>query len=185
MLWHNDEKLVQKVPEIDLVLGGHNHDYGVRKIGNKWLIKSGTDFKELTRVKVEITKNNQLRMKKIIKVIINSQIEEKVQVKRIVDSYLAYADRALDEELGRINVPLDGRSESVRNFETNLGNLLCDIVLNDVRAECAILNGGSLRSNQIHPAGVFKRRDLRNILPFGSELNVLSVTGKTFFTLSL
>ena len=32
MLWHNDEKLCKKVPEIDLVLGGHNHDYGAKKV---------------------------------------------------------------------------------------------------------------------------------------------------------
>ncbi len=54
---------------------------------------------------------------------------------------------------------------------------MCDVILSAVSAECAIINGGSLRSNQIHPAGVFKRRDLRNILPFGSELNVIAMTG--------
>jgi hypothetical protein len=32
MLWNNDEKLVRKVPEVDLVLGGHNHDYGIKKV---------------------------------------------------------------------------------------------------------------------------------------------------------
>jgi 5'-nucleotidase len=120
-------------------------------------------------------------MKKIIKIVVDSKIPEKPEIKKIVDSYLIDADRALDEELGYINTPLDGRSDSVRNFETNLGNFLCDIVLSGVSAECVILNGGSMRSNQIHPAGVFKRRDLRSILPFGSELNVLSVSGKMRF----
>lgn len=92
---------------------------------------------------------------------------------------IADADRALDEQLGVINTSMDGRSDSVRQFETNLGNFLCDIILSAVSAECAILNGGSLRSNSIHPAGVFKRRDLRSILPFGSELIVVSMTGNT------
>lgn len=46
-----------------------------------------------------------------------------------------------------------------------------------MNAHCAILNGGSLRSDRVHPAGVFKRRDLRDILPFDSELVVCSVTG--------
>ena len=65
MLWGNDEKLIKKVPQIDLgelfndesafifnyiilkiVLGGHDHDYGVRKVAiflsfiSNYLIKS-------------------------------------------------------------------------------------------------------------------------------------------------
>lgn len=73
---------------------------------------------------------------------------------------------------------MDGRNNIVRKFETNLGNFLCDIVMSSVFADCAILNGGSLRSDTIHPAGVFKRRDLRSILPFDSELVVVLITGK-------
>ncbi len=29
MRWHNDTILAEKVPEIDLFLGGHDHDYGM------------------------------------------------------------------------------------------------------------------------------------------------------------
>jgi 5'-nucleotidase len=43
MLWDNDEKLVRQVSEIDLVLGGHNHDYGVRKVWPIFL-KSNNEF---------------------------------------------------------------------------------------------------------------------------------------------
>ena len=27
MRWHNDRRLAREVPEIDLILGGHDHDY--------------------------------------------------------------------------------------------------------------------------------------------------------------
>lgn len=32
MRWNNDIKLAEKVPEIDLILGGHDHDYEIRKV---------------------------------------------------------------------------------------------------------------------------------------------------------
>ena len=27
MRWHNDRRLAREVPEINLILGGHDHDY--------------------------------------------------------------------------------------------------------------------------------------------------------------
>lgn len=89
----------------------------------------------------------------------------------------------MDEILGHINVPLDGRYNVVRTSETNLGNFLCDIILSNVCADCAIINGGSLRSDRIHLEGVFRKRDLRNILAFDSELVAVKITGIANFHL--
>lgn len=32
MRWYNDEKLARKVDGIDIVLGGHDHDYKIKKV---------------------------------------------------------------------------------------------------------------------------------------------------------
>ena len=32
MRWPNDVRLTQEVPDMDLVLGGHDHGYGVKEI---------------------------------------------------------------------------------------------------------------------------------------------------------
>ena len=95
------------------------------------------------------------------------------------------ANKLLDEELAHINTELDGRFLSVRAMETNLGNFLCDIMLNSITADCAVINGGSLRSDTLHSSGTFTRRHLRQILPFDCELTVLAVTGLFTFLLSL
>ena len=80
--------------------------------------------------------------------------------------------------LGEMGVELEGRFSKVRSEETNLGNFVCDIILQNVDADCCILNSGSFRSDTLHPAGTFKVRDLRAILPYPEGLVVLSVTGK-------
>jgi 2',3'-cyclic-nucleotide 2'-phosphodiesterase (5'-nucleotidase family) len=46
-----------------------------------------------------------------------------------------------------------------------------------VEVDCVLLNGGSIRSDRLHPAGSFKFKDLRDILSFENELSVLKVTG--------
>ena len=50
-------------------------------------------------------------------------------------------------------VKLDGRFSAVRTRETNLGNLVTDIMLAALGADCALLNSGTLRSDTEHPAG--------------------------------
>ncbi len=134
------------------------------------------DFKEFSVIDVEIF-NKAISIKKIEKITVDSNIPEKPEIKQIVDSYLDDVNKSLDEVLGRVNTDLDGRTKMVRSQETNLGNFLCDIILNSVAADCALLNGGSLRSDAIHAAGDFTKRDLRNILPYNSELIVVKITG--------
>jgi 5'-nucleotidase len=36
----------------------------------------------------------------------------------------------MEEVLGEFAVPLDGRFSSIRTSETNLGNFICDIMVN-------------------------------------------------------
>jgi 2',3'-cyclic-nucleotide 2'-phosphodiesterase (5'-nucleotidase family) len=55
----NDEKLAAKVPEFDLILGGHDHSSRSVNIKNVFLCKSGTDFRELSNIDVLITRNEE------------------------------------------------------------------------------------------------------------------------------
>ncbi|CAF0939710.1 unnamed protein product [Brachionus calyciflorus] len=177
MRWKNDETLAKKVPEVDLILGGHDHDYEAKKIKDCWVIKSGSDFKEFSIIELEIFNKQMSVVKSIKKVLVDSKIPEDREIKEIIKKYKIEADQKLDEQLGIINTPLDGLYETVRTKESNLGNFLCDIILSSINADCAIINGGSLRSDRIHPAGPFTRRDLRSILPYDSELVIVNLTG--------
>ena len=65
----------------------------------------------------------------------------------------------------------------IRTQETNLGNLVCDIVLTACNAQISLINSGTFRSHMIHPAGDFKAKDLKSIIPFLEEICVISVSG--------
>lgn len=60
-----------------------------------------------------------------------------------------------------------------------LGDWVCDVVLSATGADVVILNSGTFRSDQIHPAGPFTMRDLVNIIPMHDPLVVLEVSGQT------
>ena len=50
MDWREDIRLAESVPEIDLVLGGHDHQYRVQVVNGKTIVKSGTEFRYLSVV---------------------------------------------------------------------------------------------------------------------------------------
>ena len=57
--------------------------------------------------------------------------------------------------LAKVNVDLDSRFTVVRTQESNIANLLCDILLDIMPgADCCIVNSGTFRSDCINPAGV-------------------------------
>ena len=64
----------------------------------------------------------------------------------------------MSEQLGELSTVMDGRFSSVRTRETNLGNLVTDIMVAALNADCALLNSGTLRSDTEHPEGKFYLR---------------------------
>lgn len=56
------------------------------------------------------------------------------------------------------------------------------MVLAATGADLVILNSGTFRSDQVHPAGDFTMRDLVNIVPMHDPIIVLKVTGESFYT---
>merc|ERR1719197_1070563 len=56
----NDELLAQEVEEIDIILGGHDHHYDVKPVGpyGTYVLKSGTDFRDITVLQLDFTEND-------------------------------------------------------------------------------------------------------------------------------
>jgi 5'-nucleotidase len=52
MMKYNDVTLAHKFPDIDLILGGHDHLVCHEKINNTILVKSGTNFKNFSLVEI-------------------------------------------------------------------------------------------------------------------------------------
>lgn len=52
------------------------------------------------------------------------------------------------------------------------------MVLAATGADLVVLNSGTFRSDQVHPAGDFTMRDLVSIIPMRDPVVVLRVTGK-------
>lgn len=53
----NDERLADKVPELDMILGGHDHSTACLNINDTIICKSGSDFRELSNIDIILTQD--------------------------------------------------------------------------------------------------------------------------------
>ncbi|XP_014661915.1 PREDICTED: mannosylglucosyl-3-phosphoglycerate phosphatase-like isoform X2 [Priapulus caudatus] len=171
----NDLRLAENVDGIDLILGGHDHCFEVTLVNGKYVIKSGSDFRQLG--KITLTFNCSKVDVTVEEITIDSSFEEDPAMKLVVDKYLGVIQEQMTGVLGRIDTELDGRFTHVRTQETNLGNMIADIMLAATHANVALYNAGTLRSDRVHQRGDFTMKDLISILPMVDNLVVLKITG--------
>lgn len=199
---------------VDLVLGGHDHIYyvgngassfqgqeypkgepGTEKDSATMIVKSGTDFRDLSELKLELTDKNNAAVRK--RTIRNLSVKRyraspsdptSPELKAMLDDLLAKISKSTSQSVAYTLTPWDVRSEKVRTDESAFGNFVADVLMNsyeevlrerDNRGElsekrpaharevdCAIICGGSLRGDQVYGPGKIALSDVLEILPF-------------------
>lgn len=170
-----DQALARKVQGIDLIIGGHTHtrlETPVRVnhtiIGQAW-----EHAKALGVLDLDLEDGKIVKFAGHLEEIkpASGQLDKEAQ--RIVAQYSRQVDALLDKVVGETEVDLDG--EQVRTRETNLGDLVADIMRAAAGADAALLNGGSIRTS-LHQ-GKIKAKDVYAALPFDNYVVAIRLTG--------
>ncbi|XP_065369578.1 protein 5NUC isoform X1 [Calliphora vicina] len=178
----NDVNLAENCPGIDLILGGHDHVYEIKVVNGINIIKSGTDFRQFSKIVIGKDRDENGRIKIDVQAVdVTAKYEEDVELKTELAKYSEVIEAKMTEVLGNFGVELDGRFSAIRTQETNLGDWVCDVVLAATGADVVIINSGTFRSDQIHPPGPFTMKDLVNIIPMRDPLILIEVTGKCLY----
>lgn len=184
----NDINLAEHCPRLDIILGGHDHVYEIVKIGDLTILKSGTDFRQFSKVKLtkqpSCVTNGNTDVKKmdleveIERIDVTSKYEEDKVLKEELAKYSEMIESKMGIVLGNFSCELDARFSKIRTSETNLGNWICDVALSATGADLVMINSGTFRSDQIHPPGPFTMKDLVSVIPMQDPLIVIEVTGE-------
>ena len=109
-------------------------------------------------------------------------VDKNITEDPVVAQKLADLTKPLDElkkqVIGQSMVDLDGRRATVRNQESNLGNLVADATLwatSRDKTQIALVNGGGIRASI--PAGGISIAQVMEALPYGNRLVQLDLTG--------
>ncbi|KAK7182679.1 hypothetical protein DPSP01_009636 [Paraphaeosphaeria sporulosa] len=176
----NDNKLAEKTGGglIDIILGGHDHYYAHSVINGTHVLRSGTDFKQLSHIEAWKKSSGQGWDFKITRRDVVSSIPQDQEAMKLVEGLTKKLNEKLDKPIGYTAAPLDARFTTVRTKESNLGNFVCDLMRFYYEGDCCIMAAGTIRGDQIYPPGVLRVRDIVNCFPFEDPVVVMLVTGK-------
>jgi 5'-nucleotidase/UDP-sugar diphosphatase len=184
-----DQQLAEQVPEIDLILGGHEHENWVFERGPRFtpIVKADANVRTVAIVTIRIPRPRDPKARPVVTVRMQ-RIDERMkegprtsaEVKKWVD--LGYQGFRADgfepaQVVATIDAALDGRESSVRNRSTNLTDLILETMRREAGTDAAIFNGGSIRIDDVLPPGPVTQYDVIRVVPFGGKIVKATFTG--------
>jgi 5'-nucleotidase len=186
-----DIELADNIPQIDLILGGHEHEDYYLLRGSKWTPITKADANAFTVYIHRCAFNLNTKQFRVYSTLskITSELSDEPKTNDVVNYWFNLGIKGF-EEMGYephksvsclpSNIELDGRSSSVRNFETLLSKSGCDCLIKTIEEDSIIIgiyNTGSIRIDDILHGNV-SEYDILRILPFENQIKLLSVPGE-------
>ncbi|KAH9853979.1 Metallo-dependent phosphatase [Lenzites betulinus] len=213
-----ENKPIDNVHGADIIFGGHDHLYYISRGVTSWegydlnqevlggeedhgdilVVKSGTDFRDLSEITLELanTPEGSVR-RKVIKTIKGKHYETKPgsrkseRVAKLLENLLSSVSSALKAPVCKTEVELDLRSSIIRVQETAAANWFADVLRHAYDDAVCLQTGGgadgvficagTLRGDSIYGPGLVTLGDIMEILPFEDPIVVLELDGETIW----
>ena len=183
----SDVALAEAFPQLDLILGGHEHENIIARRGRSatTIVKADSNGKSAAIVTMEFPSDGgrpsaHARIERLDeRVTPDSAMQAEVD-KWTSLAFAAFRRDGFSPEAPVVDVPeaLDGRDATVRVRPGNLTDLITASLAREVKnADVAILNAGSVRVDDILSAGPLTEYDIIRVLPFGGKVLRAEVTG--------
>ena len=169
---------------VDILLTGHDHDLAIQYDGQAVMVESNEEGHFVTAIDVTVRAAGQGSRRTVswspsFRVHDSANVEPDPDVGRVVAAYEGELSKVLDIVLGITATSLDSRTSVVRSREAAIGDMIADAMRLSTGADVALINGGSIRGDEVYPAGTrLRRRDILTELPFGNTTVAVELTGR-------
>ncbi|TXC89331.1 bifunctional 2',3'-cyclic-nucleotide 2'-phosphodiesterase/3'-nucleotidase [Metabacillus litoralis] len=188
-----DKVLAESVDGIDVIVGGHSHTLldeatVYNEDSEPTLVVQAQEYSNyLGRLDLSFNDEGVLEAWNDELIDLNAKdsndnyvIAEDEEAATLLDSLSGPIEELKQQNVGKSSVFLDGDRNSVRDSETNLGNLITDGMLSKAKefiktTTIAIQNGGGIRASI--EKGDISLGDVLTTMPFGNTLVTLDLTG--------
>lgn len=171
-----DRALAVLVDGIDVIVGGHSHTKVEQPatVGKTVIVQAWEHAKALGVLDITFEGGKIIKVEGHLEEVRPEAGKEDRIVQPIVEKYRQKIDMALNDKLGYAALDLDG--ENVRTRETNMGDLVADIVRYASSADIAIINGGGIRTGI--KKGDIRLKDIYSVLPFDNYIVAIKLAGR-------
>ena len=180
-----DEEIAKLLPNIPLIMGGHEHTKKDRTIGEVSIKKADANAKSvyIHTINVDQTAKNTTVDSEYK--IIDSSIAYESKVDSLVGEWQCIMKKQIskvvenpDCVIYNAEVPLDGKDTPTRSVQTNLGELVARSFAfsYDDKVDCAFANGGSIRIDD-ELVGDITSVDMFRVLPYGGSAVKVQMPG--------
>lgn len=91
--------------------------------------------------------------------------------------YKGQLEGELGKVIGECTTELDARAAFLRTSETSIGNFVSDVMREEFGADVAIMNSGTIRSDNVYAPGPITMKTMLQMFPFEDVMVVVRVSG--------
>lgn len=169
-----DRALARSEPAFPVIVGGHEHDGLLERIGRTWLTKAPSDAVKATVIDLAWTSGSFPEVSARFDEVVAYPEDEAMRAR--VERHMA---KVRELETATLLFLPPGRTLSsigTRVRQTSLGELICSRLRDAFEADGALFNGGGIRGAREYE-GRLTYGDVRNEVPFDNEIVVASLPG--------
>ena len=182
-----DEALAEAVPDLAMIIGGHEHLNVQERRGPRFvpIVKADANAKAVYVHRLRYDADTRRldidsRLQTITAEITGDPTVEGAVRQWRDRAFAAFRAEGLDPEktVATLKDALDGREGSVRNGRTNLTDVIAKAMMDAFPgADAAIFNSGSIRLDDMLPPGPMTQYDVLRVLQFPGTLSAATIKG--------
>ncbi len=181
----DDKKLAAMLPEIPLIMGGHDHDNMRVPVGPSVVTKADANAKTVYVHTIRYDKRKKTCTVKSVLRKVNSSIADEPATAAVVAKWEKIKNESLSSSgfnatavVTKLEKPLDCREAVIRHGQAPVGAMITEAMLavSRTKPECAVLNSGSIRVDDVL-SGTLTELDVVRMLPFGGGITEVEMKG--------
>jgi 5''-nucleotidase/2'',3''-cyclic phosphodiesterase and related esterases len=178
--FEEDKKLAAMLnPEwgVDMIIGGHSHTILEQpaKVNDILIAQAGVGTDQIGRfdVVVDDDTNSIVEWQWQLLPVDNNLAQPDPEIEKLIATFQQEVDRKYNRLIGRVARKL---THPYREQETDLGNLIADIVAQLDKFDVVLIGSGSIRGTKLGPLVTLS--DLKTVYPYDDVLYKVRVTGE-------
>ncbi len=175
-----DRALAERVPGIDLIIGGHSHDLlsAPLRIGNTMIVHTGEGGVRMVRLDLAVNAHGGIEpgQSRYELIPVDGSVPEDPEVLGILNQYRSAFPPAI--VLGHTGSEWNLTSDLLRKGESPVVNMINDLLKKKFRADIVFNNAGAFRGKRIYPPGPVTDQMLQEIDEFSNLVYFVSLKGR-------